>query len=110
MLIAYLFLFKEYRLCGFVTMKNNMFNLLSSKSITKDDEYAEIPTNFPGFFVMLKRKFWNISNLNLVYTLCNLPVFFLLFAITHYLDKAVYTISSPMQVSFFLHYSRRREL
>lgn len=81
-------------------MKNKLFNLFSHKSITKDDEYAEIPTNFIGFFVMLKRKFWNISNLNLVYTLCNIPVFFFLFAVTHYLDKVVYTINSPMQSVF----------
>ncbi len=81
--------------------KFNLFKMFSSKPITKDDEYSEIPTNFKGFFVMLGRKFWNISNLNLVYVLCNFPVFFLLFVLTGQLDETRIVTSSPMFSSYF---------
>ncbi len=82
--------------------KFSLFNKFSSKGVSKDDEYIEAPTNFKGFFIMLGRKFWNISNLNLVYTLCNIPVFFLLFNLfTHQFDKAVYTPASPMYAAFY---------
>ena len=31
--------------------KKSLFSIFSPKPITKDDEFAEIPTNFKGFFV-----------------------------------------------------------
>lgn len=46
------------------------FNLFSynppAKGVEKDKERAESPTDFLGFFKQYGRKFWNISNLNLL--------------------------------------------
>lgn len=46
------------------------FNLFSynppKKGVSKKDERASVQTDFKGFFVMYGRKFWNISNLNLL--------------------------------------------
>ena len=81
--------------------KFSLYNIFTPKSITKDDEFAEIPTNFKGFFVMYGRKFWNLSNLNLLYALCNLPFFFLLFAVAGFLNDSVTVPASPMFASFF---------
>lgn len=36
------------------------------KGVSKNDERASVQTDFVGFFYMLGRKFWNISNLNLL--------------------------------------------
>lgn len=79
--------------------KKSLFKFFTPKSITKDDEFAEIPTNFKGFFVMLGRKFWNISNLSLVYSLVNLPILFLLLGIG--LRTPVTVVSSPMNAAFY---------
>ncbi len=56
--------------------KNSLFKMFTPKPIEKDDEYLEAPIDLKGFFVMLGRKFWNISNLNLLFVFCNFPVFF----------------------------------
>ena len=61
--------------------ENKLFKFFTPKSITKDDEFAEIPTNFKGFFVMLGRKFWNISNLSLLFTAANFPLLFVLLGV-----------------------------
>ncbi len=46
------------------------FNLFGynppKKGVSKKDERASVQTDFIGFFYMLGRKFWNISNLNLL--------------------------------------------
>lgn len=46
------------------------FNLFSynppKKGVSKNDERASVQTDFKGFFVMYGRKFWNLSNLNLL--------------------------------------------
>ena len=73
----------------------------TEKSVSKDDKYNGLLTNFPGFFVLLKRKFWNISTLNLLYVLCNFPVFFFLFTLTGKTSNAVLTVSSPMFSSLY---------
>lgn len=36
------------------------------KGVQKDDERASVQTDFLGFFTMYGRKFWNLSNLNLL--------------------------------------------
>lgn len=36
------------------------------KGVSKQDERASVQTDFMGFFYMLGRKFWNLSNLNLL--------------------------------------------
>lgn len=79
--------------------KNRLFKLFTPKPITKDDEFAEIPTNFKGFFVMLGRKFWNISNLSLLYSFVNLPILFLFLAFA--LRTSVSVVSSPMTAAFY---------
>lgn len=47
-----------------------LFNLFSNKppekGVDKNDARASVQTDFLGFFIMFKRKFWNISNLNLL--------------------------------------------
>ncbi len=76
-------------------MKNGrLFNMFSTKQITKDDEYAEIPTNFKGFFVMLGRKFWNLSSLSLLYSVMNFPIFFLLLG--YGLREPTTVVTGPM--------------
>lgn len=82
-------------------MKNkfNLFGLFTPKSITKDDEFAEIPTNFKGFFVMFGRKFWNISNLSLLYSFVNLPFLFIFLAFACMEQTDV--IASPMFSSLY---------
>ena len=37
-----------------------------AKGVEKEDERASVQTDFPGFFIMYGRKFWNISNVNLL--------------------------------------------
>lgn len=37
-----------------------------AKGVKKDSDRAGVRTDFPGFFVMYGRKFWNLSNLNLL--------------------------------------------
>lgn len=76
-----------------------LFSLFSLKPVTKDDEFAEIPTNFKGFFVMLARKFWNISNLSLIYTLVNIPILFLLLG--YGLRESVTVVSGEVASSFY---------
>ncbi len=77
--------------------KNKLFEMFSSKPVTKDDEFAQIPTNFKGFFVMLFRKFWNLSSLSILYSVCNFPVFFLLLAYS--LKDTVIVVASPMSAA-----------
>ena len=36
------------------------------KGVSKNDERASVQTDFKGFFIMYARKFWNISNVNLL--------------------------------------------
>ena len=79
--------------------KFSLFGIFGPKSVTKDDEFAEIPTNLKGFFVMFKRKFWNISNLSLVYSLVNLPLLFVFLAFSFQDQVAVN--SNPMSAPFF---------
>ncbi len=81
--------------------KFSLFKFFTPRSITKDDEFAEIPTNFKGFFVMYGRKFWNLSNLSLLYALCNIPVFFLLFAFAGFLNDSVLVPASPMFAAYY---------
>lgn len=68
--------------------------------VEKDDKYNEIPTIFAGFFVMLKRKFWNLSSLNLVYSLCSFPLFFFLYTLTKQLHDKVTVVSNPMMAAY----------
>ena len=79
--------------------KSGLFNFFAPKSITKDDEFAEIPTNFKGFFVMFIRKFWNISNLSLLYSFVNLPFLFVFLAFACMKQQEV--VSSPMYAALF---------
>lgn len=79
--------------------KNKLFNFFTPKSITKDDEFAEIPTNFKGFFVMLGRKFWNISNLSLLFSAANFPIFALVLGIS-LMNKQI-VVTSPMFTQYF---------
>ena len=44
------------------------------KGVEKNDERASVQTDFPGFFIMFGRKFWNLSNLNLFVALYMLLV------------------------------------
>lgn len=82
-----------------MSKNNRLFKFFSAKPITKDDEFAEIPTNFKGFFVMLGRKFWNISNLSLLFSLANFPVFAILLGFSMQ-DKHI-VIDSPAFAEFF---------
>lgn len=77
----------------------SLFRAFSSKGVTKDDEFSEIPINFKGFFVMLGRKFWNISNLSLLYSFVNLPVLF--FLLGYSMRQAVSVVSNPMNSVFY---------
>lgn len=82
-------------------MKNkpSLFKLFTPKSITKDNEYNEIPTNFKGFFVMFIRKFWNLSNLSLLYSFVNLPILFIFLA--YALMEQSTVVYSPMFSAFY---------
>ena len=68
--------------------------------VGKDNKYNDIPTNFTGFFVMLARKFWNLSSLNLLYAVCNFPLFFFIFTLTKQLHEAAYVVSNPMFAAY----------
>lgn len=78
-----------------------MKKLFSRKPVTKTDKYIQAPTDFKGFFVALGRKFWNLSNANLIYVLSNFPIFFLLLAFTGHLNKEVPAILNPMYQPFY---------
>ncbi len=82
--------------------KISLFKMFSGDGlgVAKDDKYNETPTNFAGFFVMLKRKFWNLSSLNLLYALCNFPVFFYLYVLTNQLHQKVTVVANPMLAAY----------
>ena len=82
--------------------KFSLFKMFSGDGlgVAKDDKYNEIPTNFTGFFVMLKRKFWNLSSLNLLYAVCNFPVFFYLYLLTNQLHEKVTVVANPMLAAY----------
>lgn len=85
-----------------IMKKFNLFKTFTGDGfgIDKDDKYNEIPTNFLGFFVMLGRKFWNLSSLNLLYAVCNFPVFFFLYTLTMQLHDTVTVVLGPMFPAF----------
>ena len=70
------------------------FNLFSfnppAKGVKKEDERASVQTDFLGFFIMYGRKFWNLSNLNLL-----MAVFVLIFALGIWL-------LSPYPIAFYI--------
>ncbi len=61
-----------------VMKKNRLFSIFSTKSEDKEKS-AIVYTDFKGFFISLGRKFWNLSNLNLLFVLANFPILFFLF-------------------------------
>ena len=81
--------------------KFNLFKMFSPKPINKDDEYNEAPTDFKGFFVMLGRKFWNLSNLNLLFVVCNFPIFFYLYTLTGQLSNQIYAVGNPLYPAYY---------
>ena len=82
-----------------MSKNNRLFNFFTAKPITKDDEFAEIPTNFKGFFVMLGRKFWNISNLSLLFSVANFPIFAILLGFS--MQEKHIVVDSPAFAEFF---------
>ncbi len=57
--------------------KFNLFNYNPpKKGVQKTDERASVQTDFLGFFIMYGRKFWNISNLNLLIAVYILVIVF----------------------------------
>ena len=80
--------------------KNRLFSIFSTKSENK--EKSEIVyTDFKGFFISLGRKFWNLSNLNLLFALCNFPIFFFLFTLTGKLDNTIQAVGNPLYPAYF---------
>lgn len=83
--------------CFFSVMKKfNLFKTFSAKS----QERINVYTDFKGFFPMLKRRFWNLSNLNLVFTLCNFPLFFFLYGISGLSDTKIMAVANPLFPAF----------
>ncbi len=82
-------------------MKKIFSNLFSRPPITKSDKYIKAPTDFKGFFVVLGRKFWNLSTSNMIFVLANFPIFFLLFTFAGHLDKTVTAVLNPLYPAFY---------
>lgn len=61
------------------------------KGVVKDDARASVQTDFPGFFIMFKRKFWNISNLNLLMALFIVAVSFGVWKFSEFPDFVFYS-------------------
>ncbi len=80
--------------------KINLFKIFSAKK-EENEKSAIVYTDFKGFFISLSRKFWNLSNLNLLFTLCNLPIFFYLFTLTGQLDNKIQAVANPLYPAYF---------
>ncbi len=80
--------------------KFNLFKIFSAKN-EETEKSAIVYTDFKGFFISLGRKFWNLSNLNLLFTLCNLPIFFYLFTLTGQLDNKIQAVANPLYPAYF---------
>ena len=79
----------------------NLFKMFTPKPLDKDKEFTEAPTNLKGFFIMLGRKFWNISNLNLLFVFCNFPIFFLLYTFTGQLSQHISAVADPLYPAYY---------
>ena len=80
--------------------KINLFKIFTAGNEQKEKS-AVAYTDFKGFFVSLGRKFWNLSNLNLLLVACNFPVLFYLFTLTGYLDNHVQAVANPLFPAVF---------
>lgn len=66
-----------------LSKKFSLFNFTKEgKGVKKEDVSLEAPTGFLGFFQVFGSRFWNLTSLNLVYVLCNFPIFFFMLAIS----------------------------
>ncbi len=71
------------RLCAGLGRKFSLFDFTKEgKGVRKEDVPGEAPVGFSGFFQTLGSRFWNLTNLNLLYILCNFPLLIFLFALS----------------------------
>ena len=71
------------------------------KGITKSQVKKEDNTDFPGFFRMLKSRFWNISSLNMLYIIVNFPIFFGLIFLSGVFNAETTAPASPFFAPLF---------
>lgn len=84
-----------------------LFNLFSGsnnkngKGISKEQAVYDKKLGFGFFFKLLKMRFGKLSASNLIFSLCNLPVFFALFGLAGFLDSTVSTASNPLYAQLY---------
>ena len=71
------------------------------KGVKKESVPKEDRTDFYGFFGILKNRFWNISSLNMLYFIVNLPIIFGLIYLSGVFNIETLTPSSPFYANFF---------
>lgn len=77
--------------------KFNLFDMFNSQRVGRGVEKGEVkePT-FKNFFKYFGRSFSKLLNINLMFTLFCVPLFFALFAIAGYFDQTVQNVSHPI--------------
>ena len=77
--------------------KFNLFDMFNSQRVGRGVEKGEVkePT-FKNFFKYFGRSFSKLLNINLMFTLFCVPLFFALFAIAGYFDQTVQNVSHPL--------------
>lgn len=71
------------------------------KGITKAQVKKEDNTDFPGFFRLLKNRFWNISSLNMLFIIVNFPLFFGLIYLSGVFNAETTAPGSPFFAPLF---------
>lgn len=79
-----------------------LFNFFSSTEnkydtgVTKEEAAKIKKMSFGYFFKVLKRSFGKLTTLNLIFSLCNFPIFLVLFGLSGNLNSTVLTPSNPL--------------
>ncbi len=82
-------------------MKEKIISFFKFKNKQDSKNPVVMTTDFKGFFILLSRRFWNLSSVNLMFTLLNFPIFFLLYTFTGTLDKSVSAVLDPLFPAFY---------
>lgn len=80
------------KLYDFFSSTNNK----NDSGVSKEEIAQSKKMGFNYFFKLLKRSFGKLTTLNLVFTLCNIPIFFVLFGLSGNLNSTVNTPTSPL--------------
>lgn len=85
------------KLFNFFSGTNNK----NGRGVSKKQAAIDKKLGFKFFFKLTSMRFNKISVSNLIFFLCNIPIFFLLFGIAGFLDDAVPTATDPLYATLY---------